>query len=234
VARSINGEFAPVLPRHTSIDGHGNKRQKPSSFMRNLIAGERYLEHCGPMSIKSSSGLKCDLDFKESGFWGTYKNQVTGNVSSKDTGNEVLAQLKGTWHETMTRLLDPAGSHLQVLWRANPFPSHALQYYGFTSFTTSLNEITLDIEPYLPPTDSRWRPDQRAFENGEVQKADMLKVRVEEAQRQRRRDREARKVKWSPRWFEQVDNGSHEPSWVYKGGYWEARAKEWDAMEALW
>lgn len=34
-------------------------------------------------------------------------------------------------------------------------------YYGFTRFAMELNEIDPELEKILPPTDTRFRPDQR-------------------------------------------------------------------------
>lgn len=35
------------------------------------------------------------------------------------------------------------------------------QYYGFTQFALELNELDSALKPLLPPTDTRFRPDQR-------------------------------------------------------------------------
>lgn len=35
------------------------------------------------------------------------------------------------------------------------------QYYGFTQFAVELNELDSTLRPFLPPTDTRFRPDQR-------------------------------------------------------------------------
>ncbi|CAD6246690.1 unnamed protein product [Miscanthus lutarioriparius] len=75
----------------------------------------------------------------------------------------------------------------------------------------------------LPPTDSRLRPDQRHLENGEYEKANAEKLRLE------RRQRMSTKLQdngWKPRWFEQdTEDGTYR----YKGGYWETREKGcWD------
>ncbi|KAJ3609071.1 hypothetical protein NHX12_023598 [Muraenolepis orangiensis] len=35
------------------------------------------------------------------------------------------------------------------------------QYYGFTKFTVELNELDPALKALLPPTDTRFRPDQR-------------------------------------------------------------------------
>jgi len=226
-------EIIPIGTTHLKIGEDHYQWPKPSSFMRNLI-GEKYLEHCGPMPITSNTGLTCNLEFKAAGFWGSTPNVVSGVIRSK---NKVLARLEGTWHEGISQLLDNEGSHLRVLWKAHQFPPTAQQYYGFTSFAMTLNEITSNIEPYLPPTDSRFRPDQRALEEGRVDDADAEKLRVEELQRARRRAREAQGSTWKPKWFEKVDGRDGEDEWAYKGGYWEAReARDWASVgvEPLW
>ncbi|KAG9128107.1 hypothetical protein FRC07_004723 [Ceratobasidium sp. 392] len=210
-------EIIPMGAAHVKIGEETYSWQKPSSFMRNLIAGNRYLEHVGPMSISSSKGFRCDLDFKEGGFWGSTLNHVAGTIHPPDS--KTVSKLEGTWHEGMSQHLDSTGSHLKVLWRPHPFPSYADQYYGFTSFAITLNEITPDLEGVLPSTDSRLRPDQRAMEEGRVDDADRLKIQVEEGQRERKRKRDAAGETWTPQWFEQDANGE----WRYKGGYWEAR-----------
>ena len=40
-------------------------------------------------------------------------------------------------------------------------PENSKQYYGFTRFAIELNELNDDLRQQLPPTDTRFRPDQR-------------------------------------------------------------------------
>ena len=40
-------------------------------------------------------------------------------------------------------------------------PEDYIMYYGFTRFAMELNELDQDMIKYLPPTDTRFRPDQR-------------------------------------------------------------------------
>ena len=196
-------------------------RTRPSSFMRNLMMGTKYLEHSGKMVIQNKlSGSRCVVDFKETGYWGI-PNQVAGVVISPD--GSTIASIEGKWDEQITRKLD--ASHLKVLWRMTPFPRNAPEYYGFTSFGITLNEITPDLQGKLPPTDSRLRPDVRALEDGDIELAETEKLRVEEMQRERRRGGEDRK----PRWFKKVGD-----EWEYVGGYWEQRSHGWKGTESLW
>lgn len=79
-----------------------------------------------------------------------------------------------------------------------------LQYYNFSSFTMALNEWTerdQRLRPRLPPTDSRFRPDIRRLEEGNVDMASQEKNRLEEKQRATRQLMENRREKWEPRYY---------------------------------
>lgn len=218
------GKSLEIIPQgvtHLVIGNDHYEWTKPSSFMRNLMMGTKYLEHCGKMVIQNTTtGARCVLDFKEAGYWGP-SNQVVGTVHSSD--GKTVSQLEGKWDEALAQKLD--ASHLRILWRITPFPRNVTEYYGFTYFGITLNEITPDLANRLPPTDSRWRPDVRALEEGNIDLAESEKTRVEELQRERRRRGEERK----PRWFKKVGD-----EWQYVGGYWEQRAKGWDGIAPLW
>lgn len=191
--------------------------------MRNLMMGTKYLEHCGKMDIENvNDQSRCVLDFKQSGYWAA-SNTVTATLYS--ASGQVVSEMEGKWDDQFAEVLGP--SHLRVLWRASPWPKNTDDYYGFTSFGITLNEITSDIQGKLPPTDSRLRSDVRALEDGELDTAEQEKARIEEMQRDRRR--KGQEVQ--PRWFKQDGD-----EWVYIGGYWEARAKDWQGMniQALW
>jgi hypothetical protein len=85
--------------------------------------------------------------------------------------------------------------------------------HNFTKLAIELNEP----EDGVPPTDSRNRPDQRTMEEGNWSQANLLKQKLEEAQRKRRKEREDNDIGWfihsslksyllllavySPRWF---------------------------------
>jgi oxysterol-binding protein-related protein 3/6/7 len=187
------------------------------------MMGTKYLEHCGKLLIENTNTkASCTLDFKQGGMW-TASNTVSGTIHSPS--GDVIAELEGKWDEQLFQTVD--SSNYRILWRVNTYPKDAQDFYGFTSFGITLNEMTSDLEGFLPPTDSRYRPDVRALEEGDLDSAEAEKSRVEEMQRERRRlhaDRE-------PRWFRQVGD-----EWVYSGGYWEERAQGWKnaKIDRLW
>ena len=190
------------------------------------MMGTKYLEHCGEMTVKNvTTGASCVLDFKETGYWASTPNVVSGSVFSPD-GNAVT-KLEGKWDEQFAQKLD--SNHLKVLWRISPFPRDCAEYYGFTHFAITLNEITRDIQDKLPCTDSRFRSDVRALEEGNVELAEEKKTELEQKQRDRRQRGQERQ----PRWFKQVPGSSE---WEYIGGYWEARKNGWKNtdIQPLW
>lgn len=112
---------------------------------------------------------------------------------------------------------------------------NAASTYGMTTFAASLNEVTAVEKDKLPPTDTRLRQDQRLAEEGKLDDAELWKVKLEEAQRTRRKQLEDKGVEHSPRWFAKVATGGDgEEVWKLKGGkdnYWEQREKgQWTGV----
>lgn len=118
----------------------------------------------------------------------------------------------------------------------------ATKRYGFPVFAATLNELTPIEANKLPPTDSRLRPDQRALEEGNLDAAEELKARLEEKQRERRREMEEKGITYKPRWFAKLSDlhpssnaaADGEVIWKLKtgkDGYWEERARgEWSGV----
>ena len=91
----------------------------------------------------------------------------------------------GKWNEALYVGKAPSG---RCIWRADSEETEA--YYGFSRFAVELNEVTHLEKSHIPLTDARLRPDQKALEEGRVEEAENLKLGVEQAQRDRRRQRE--------------------------------------------
>ncbi|KAG9288503.1 hypothetical protein G9A89_015709 [Geosiphon pyriformis] len=192
---------------------------KLSTWMRNMISANKYLEHTGVMRVQNqSNGEACEITFNQSGFFSSGpQNEIVGKLLSangKKAGN-----LNGRWNESIFHEIGP--NQLEVIWKANPPIPDYEEYYGFTQFAVELNEITPDIVEFLPNTDTRFRPDQRLFEQGKVEEAEKEKLRIEQKQRDFRKQLEKNGEEWEPQWFKLV-NGE----WVYKGEYFEKRDKK--------
>ncbi|XP_074279510.1 oxysterol-binding protein-related protein 1C-like isoform X2 [Silene latifolia] len=209
-------------------DGEIFKWSKVTTSIYNLILGKLYCEHYGTMNIKGNREYSCKLKFKEQSIIDRTPRQVQGTV--KDKSGKSVATLFGKWDESVHYVngdclgkgKQPA-SEAHLLWRRSK-PAKFPTRYNLSSFAITLNELTPELEEKLPPTDSRLRPDQRYLENGEYEKANAEKLRLEQRQRQARKMQESG---WKPRWFakdKQTD------TYKFIGGYWEAREQgKWDA-----
>ncbi|KAF9974873.1 hypothetical protein BGZ73_001648 [Actinomortierella ambigua] len=231
-------EIMPNSTIHIMIPKYGDHYtiSKPSTWMRNLMAGTKYLEHTGELKVTNHTTKETAvLTFKESGYFSGTKNEVVGYVL--DGRGQKQRALQGRWSESMMEEVAP--NKLERIWKCNPPPPNHDRYYGFTTFTTQLNEMTEGLERQLPKTDTRFRPDQSLFERGLVDEADREKLRVEQRQRELRKSMEQRGEPWEVRWFEKRADSFTEDAegatWQYKGGYWEAReAGAWNEKIALW
>lgn len=187
-----------------------------------------YLEHTGDLDIKNeTTGETSTIAFKEGSFFGgeASRGYVEGFIEDKD--KKRLCKLSGRWSNNFVRhLLDDEGKptdKFQQLWESNnQFPPECQDYYGFSKYAVGLNELV--NENVLPPTDSRFRPDQRALEQGDANKADDFKNTLEQLQRERRnqvKGYDKSRVKWFKKvsgddWVPITDEKTGEPLYFDK------------------
>ncbi|CAO2834695.1 unnamed protein product [Amaranthus hypochondriacus] len=211
-------------------DGEVFQWSKVTTSIYNLILGKLYCEHYGTMRIQGNREYSCKLKFKEQSIIDRTPRQVQGIV--QDRNGKTMATLFGKWDESMHYVIgdfsgkgkgSDALSEARLLWRRSKPPRFPTRY-NLTRFAITLNELTPGLKEKLPPTDSRLRPDQRYLENGEFEKANAEKLRLEQRQRQARKMQESG---WQPRWFakdKQID------TYRFIGGYWESREQcKWES-----
>nr|XP_034888368.1 oxysterol-binding protein-related protein 2A-like [Populus alba] len=149
---------------------------------------------------------------------------ATTTASTIDSSHLSQGVATSSWRRRRLLAVPPNVSYdiHSLLWKRNKPPLN-LTRYNLTTFAITLNELTPGLQERLPPTDSRLRPDQRHLENGEYEKANAEKQRLE---RRQRMSRKLQEHGWKPRWFQKEgENGSFR----YGGGYWEAREQgNWD------
>lgn len=90
----------------------------------------------------------------------------------------------------------------------------------------------------IAPTDTRWRPDQRALENGDMVLAASEKNRLEEKQRAVRKYNEKFNIEHKPAYFEEWANpdDNNQIYYVYNNLYWEKDrpVKDWKRLPDLY
>uniref|UniRef100_A0A7S3CWL2 Oxysterol-binding protein n=1 Tax=Palpitomonas bilix TaxID=652834 RepID=A0A7S3CWL2_9EUKA len=196
---------------------------KATSSLHNLIVGKMYVDNHGTVYVKNHcSGEQAKITLMKKGGWfGDRAHEVQASITT--AGGEERYKLHGKWTEEVV-LEDVQAQTREVVWTRHELPPNHVEMYHFSRFGITLNEITEEMRDSLPPTDCRFRPDQRLYENGEVKAAAKEKLRLEDKQRKARKQRESAGEKWTPRWFELKENSTTcKEEWTYKGTYWNVR-----------
>lgn len=198
-----------------------------TSCVHNLFSGDKYLEFYGECIVKSSNGMQAKFTFQKAGWMSGSKNEVIGEI--KDEKNNKLKSMFGRWDEGI--YLGENSQTAKCVWRQHALPTDFDKYYGFTLFAIELNELMPTHSDSLPHTDSRWRTDQRLLENGDIQRAQEEKSRVEGMQRVAARKRDEQKVTYLPRFFSA--NGDN---FKFNQTYWSVRnnSEYWNNVDPLW
>ncbi|KAG5852599.1 hypothetical protein ANANG_G00064250 [Anguilla anguilla] len=210
------GTVNVMLPRF----GDHYEWNKVTTCIHNILSGRRWIEHYGEITIRNnrSSACICKLTFVKGNYWSSNVNEVQGVVIDQE--GKVVHRLFGKWHEGLYCGVPPSA---KCVWRPGSMPTDYELYYGFTRFAIELNELCPEIKDLLPPTDARFRPDQRYLEEGKVEQASAEKQRIEDLQRTRRKWQEENNVKHQPRFFKKVIDANQRERWVSNNTYWELR-----------
>lgn len=217
-------ELTPGGFTHVSIKSDDDSRvysykwNKVTSCLRNILSNSCFIDNYGEMLVQSDhDDMMAKIDFCKSsteGFFGatrTGRNEIFGSIVQK---KRTLAKLSGRWD-------DYVAVDERVLWKAVSPPPNSTDYYGFSLFAMQLNvpPVLIDNLPRPAPTDSRFRPDQRLVEEGDIQSADLEKQRLEQKQRAKRAEREASGEEYEPLWFGRLEGGEYR----FRGEYFEKR-----------
>uniref|UniRef100_H2VB98 Oxysterol-binding protein-related protein 3 n=1 Tax=Takifugu rubripes TaxID=31033 RepID=H2VB98_TAKRU len=209
-------EIVQMGTTHVTLPAFGDHYEwnKVTSCIHNILSGQRWIEHYGEMAIKNinSDNCQCKITFVK--VRSSSVNEIEGVVT--DSKGKVVHSIFGKWHESVFQGDPPTA---MCIWRANPMPSDQEQYYGFTQFAMELNELEPSLRLRLPPTDTRFRPDQRFLEEGNVDGAEEQKQRIEQLQRERRKVLQDNNMTHKPRFFKKSNNDT----WVSNNTYWDLR-----------
>uniref|UniRef100_A0A915NNB6 Oxysterol-binding protein n=1 Tax=Meloidogyne floridensis TaxID=298350 RepID=A0A915NNB6_9BILA len=215
------------LSTSTSLDSimsNGNSKKNGSSLNENKV------EISGQLII-SGSKAKAVLTFfgdcKKSEQYS--KKYVTGKVF--DNENIERYQIEAQWDKWAKILkIGEKSNFEEIVWNSTELPPNSNKMHNFTQFAIELNEEEMGIAP----TDSRRRPDQRLCELGEFGAANRLKKCLEQAQRERIKEKGK---DYQPKWFVLLNGLSKEqqqPLYKFTGEYWKAKeTQNWDNCPEL-
>lgn len=211
-------------PHHVFLKPFGEKYsfKRQSGSLHNIMWGKMFTWFEGDAVMTNlNTGSKATITFLPKSNDADKNYMITGTIT--DAKGNVQYKLAGRWDKEL-KAINPKTNQEILLGSANPItPGSEMEFY-FTQFDKNLNNLTPKMITELPITDSRFRPDNRAYENADVALADEEKVRLEESQRARRKKLTQ---PWKPLWFNIKEVNDMIIS-EYNGNYWKCRNKgEW-------
>ncbi|GEQ66544.1 hypothetical protein JCM33374_g207 [Metschnikowia sp. JCM 33374] len=243
--------FCTIRPDSGVITKSGERAEeelyswkKVNTSVVGIIIGNPTVDNYGVMEVcNHTTGDIVQVDLKQRGWKASSAYQLSGVVNDRD-GNACWA-IGGHWNskifgkkvtsdynskrreslvDNSDGYSDPESGNKFLVWQVAPRPDVP---FNLTSFAITLNDINEKLKPWLAPTDTRLRPDQRAMEDGRYDEASAEKNRVEEKQRSARRQRELKRESFDPQWFIKSTHpvtGDH--YWHFNGTYWMKRKEK--------
>lgn len=217
----LKGKSHLILRKANSSEVDGDKYEwnMVKSIIKNVFSTKPNVRHSGEMLIQNTSnGFSCRVTIND--VQSTEGLSVSGTVFDAD--NRELFHLSGNLAD---KLYVVERESADVIWQRNPMPEDSELYFGFTYFAMMLNELDEETAERLPPTDTRFRPDQRCLEEGNISDAEQMKAGVESIQRSRAEQRQKTGEEYVPKWFKQVEadddsDSDSDENWVFAGEYW--------------
>lgn len=231
------GKSVEVIPAgvvHLRIPKFGDhfSWSKVTTCIHNIVVGKLWIDNYGELVIRNhTTGEVSRIRILKA------SSREQGCLTGKVFDNKGAPQcsIHGNYMKEISITPDTswigkeAYGDSKCLWKCPDAPEDYEQQYCFSQFTIGLNELTPKLRDALPPTDSRFRPDQRALEDGDLEKATPEKLRLEEKQREARKKRKELGQEWKNMWFQQVKASADddaELAWLYNGQYWDARERK--------
>jgi len=202
--KSLN--LIPVYKVYVELPAHNElyEIQQPAVSAHNLIIGNVYLDLGGKSVIRNcATNDVAELEYHKRGWTAASAFKVDGTVFN--ARREAVFRIEGKWSETVA-LIDPKTGESEPVYVKAPYPEKWEYMYGFTHFLVQLNYLPNFLRKQIAPTDTRFRPDQRALENGDMKTAAAEKNRLEEKQRAVRRYKEKKKLEHRTVYFEEWRN----------------------------
>ena len=175
------GEYLVTLKR----TGETYSLKRPYNSIHNYIIGKMYIWVNGAMECTNhKTGTKIIINFKPKGWTAKNDYEVDGSITDKN--GKAVYRVCGKWNSFLNVIDLATNQETQIVTREPNPDKFELQYY-FGKFSINLNNLTQDLMSKIAPTDVRLRPDQRAYEHGDLELASSEKERLEQKQRAKRK-----------------------------------------------
>ncbi|GAV54972.1 hypothetical protein ZYGR_0AS02950 [Zygosaccharomyces rouxii] len=169
----------------------------PPLHIEGILVACPFIELEGKSYIQSSTGLFCVLEYSGRGYFSGKKNSFKARIfkdakDSKDK-DKALYTITGQW------------SGISKIYQAGKHKDDGVLFYDASKNPTeSLN--VKDIKDQHPLESRRaWKDVAEAIKQGDYENITKSKTKLEEAQREKRKEEESKGIRWQQRWFKGVD-----------------------------
>jgi len=202
---------------------------RPITSLDHIITGKYCINNYGEMRFKNLktqenatvSLLKRSWDEKS-------VNRLEGYI--KDSKGQFVYKVSGKWDEEISI------EHLQtkesrLIWKRKMLDTPE-KNFGFTDLALQLNYLYNDLLNQLPQTDSRFRPDVRAIENGDYELANTEKRRLKEKEQKLVKVLRNNNTPYKPKWFNpvKVEEGA-ERFFLFNNKYFNQKLNDPDTFD---
>ncbi|KAJ4251884.1 Oxysterol binding protein [Fusarium torreyae] len=168
----------------------------PSVIVRGFMSACLYPEIIGTYTIISSSGFVSEIDFSGAGLFRGKRNSFEARVYHRDEP-KICYKVSGIWSEG---------------WKITDDSGKLVEEYNVNAAEDKLSPIELVPTEQQDPRESRraWNDVISAIEQGDYRAASIAKQKVEEQQRQKRREEKAQGKPWQPLLFRSIPGDEHQ------------------------
>jgi len=198
---------------------------RPSTLLKGILVNKLHYDYNGSVTITSPDypEYECTVEYISD-------NYDEGIVEGKITKGEdnVIYNIGGNWKKEIY-ITDANEENKQVIFtvKEEDFFKNSVDGYILPSYSCNLNHITDELKAVLPPSDTRFRPDQKEYEIGSTEKSQEIKKTIEEMQQYKQELLDKANKEYQPIYFSnEYNEDSKDFVFMYKGGYWEDRANK--------
>nr|XP_006812325.1 PREDICTED: oxysterol-binding protein-related protein 8-like [Saccoglossus kowalevskii] len=187
----------------------------PYAYCKGILYGTLTMEYGGKVSVEcEKTGYRTEMEFKLKPLLGSSDN-VNHIVGKIKLGKETIATIDGKW-DGEVYIKDKRTGETELFWNV----TDDVRKSRLKRYIPNWDEMG-EIE-----SQKLWIHVTEAINKGDQVEATKEKTILEEAQRQAKNERKAKRQEWLPRLFEQDDITGE---WLYK----HADARPWDAMNDI-
>ncbi|CAO3654913.1 unnamed protein product [Mucor fragilis] len=203
VASLMQGTINFILPsRHNEL----YQVKMPNMYARGVLFGTMTLELGDASTVRCvSSDLICEMDFQTKGFFSGQPNSVVGKIKREST-QEILYEISGQWSGELfiKKYTPPEKSSISGLLSLTKKSTKEEEKPDLMVDVRNYVKYPLQVPEHQEEKESRrlWAKLTEGLLANNQDMATDEKSKVEDEERALRKEREANKIEWKPRFFD--------------------------------